>query len=353
MKAKWSGVVFLMATALLAQSQNAGKSADQLRDLANQAKNSKDIEGEVSYFCQASALDEKKYGKKCKQVKEELSKLLAQFQADFAMGSRELQQKDYGGALRDLQKITFGPNKAGAQELMQQARIGLNGGIPIDPASLIAFKTAREAYLRGDFGLAESQLRLVQSPPLHAAANQILTNINVYRDTMKQAEALFQTGDLKEAEHKFQFAASILPTGPGSPLDRLRDVLTAEAKIEVAKQSAADELAKHSAADDIRPALQVKPSPTKLKHTSKSKDVFDSRNHQIIPNSTKDMRQTETNASKKGVSENSQEEPQEIIDCLNRGLSDFMRPIFRKLRTLLAPICKTAESNTQVLLVFI
>jgi hypothetical protein len=305
MKAKWSGVVFLMTTALLAQNLDAGKKADQLRDLANQAKSSKDIQGEANYFCQAAALDDKKYGKKCSQAKDELSKMLAQFQADLAMGNRELQQKDYAGALRDLQKIAFGPNKAEAQELIQQAHIGINGGIPVDPASLAAFKSAREAYLRGDFDSAESQLKPIQSPPLHTAVNQMLTNISIYRDTMKQADAMFQSGDLKGAEQKYKFAVAIQQNGPGSPLDRLRDVLAAEAQAEVAKQQAPPV--------DSHSASQGKSTQSaKMSRAAKSRSASETAH-----------RQTEADAGKKAVPENLQEDPKEVADSLNTGVADF------------------------------
>src|SRR5262249_18082388 len=145
-----AGVVLFMATVMMAQSPDAGKNAAQLQDLASHAKDSGDLQSEADYLCRAAALDAKKYGKKCDRAKDELAKALAQFHADLGMGRTELQRKDYPGALRDLGKITFGPNKAEAQSLMQQARIGIGGGTPIDPASSAAFNAAREAYLRGD-----------------------------------------------------------------------------------------------------------------------------------------------------------------------------------------------------------
>lgn len=315
MKAKWTGAVFVITTALLAQSPDGGKTADQLRDLANQAKNAKDIQGETNYFCQAAALDEKKYEKKCNQAKDELGRVLAQFEADLAMGSRELQQKDYAGALRDLEKITFGPKKAEAQELLQQARIVVNGGIPVDPLSLTAFKAAREAYTRGDFDSVESQLKSVQSPALHAQVNQMLTNINVYRDAMKQADAMFHSGDLKGAEQKYQFAAAIHQNGPGSPLDRLRDVLTAEARAEVAKQQAAA---------DVHPVPQDKPTQSsKMNHGAKSRNVSALAHRQEVTGNLKDMRQRETDAPKNSPSENLWEDPKAAEDSLSAGVADF------------------------------
>jgi hypothetical protein len=188
MKVKLIGGLFLVATAMLAQAPNAGKSADQLRDLASHAKDFGDLQSEANYLCQAAALDGKKYGKKCDRAKDDVAKALAQFQADLEMGRSELQHRDYPGALRDLGKIAFGPNKLEAQELIQQARVGANGGMIVDPASLAALKAAREAYLHGDFDLAESQAKHVQSPSLQAAANELLRNISVLREVQTTAE---------------------------------------------------------------------------------------------------------------------------------------------------------------------
>ncbi|WP_433984616.1 hypothetical protein RBB78_08035 [Tunturiibacter empetritectus] len=119
MKLKWGGIVLLTATAMMAQTSNQDKSADQLRDLASIAKNSGDLLAEANYICQAAALDSKKYEKKCARAKEDANKALVQFQKDLDTGRTEIQQKDYAGALRDLGKITFGPNKAEAQDLTQ------------------------------------------------------------------------------------------------------------------------------------------------------------------------------------------------------------------------------------------
>jgi hypothetical protein len=230
MKLKLCGAVLLTATTLLAQTSNADKSADQLRDLASNAKHFGDLLGEAKYLCQAAALDSNKYEKKCAQAKEDVDKALSQFQTDLVKGRSELQKNNYLGASHDLEKITFGPNRAEAQDLIQLARVGGNGGGPVDLASYDAFNSAREAYLRGDFDTAQSEASRVQYRPIQNVTNQLLTNIRVYRETMKQAEELVRSGDLKGAEQKYQFAIVIKQNGPGNPQDRLRDVQAAEVR---------------------------------------------------------------------------------------------------------------------------
>jgi hypothetical protein len=328
MKVKLSGAVFLVATAMLSQTPNAGKSVDQLRDLANHAKESGDLQSEADYLCQAAALDGKKYGKKCDRAKDDAGKALAQFQADMAMGRTELQRKDYPGALRDLGKIAFGPNKAEAQELMQQARIGISGGIPVDPSSLAAFKTAREAYFRGDFDLAELQAKHVQSPALQNAVNQLLANISVYRDVMKQADAMVHNGDLKGAEQKYQFAVTIQQNGPGNPVERLKEVQAEEARAATEKPQAA--VQSQTAAKS-----KATPPPSKINNTAKIKNSLDTARREETQHDLKaalqaynaalslDARQAEAVAGKKRVLSEMQEDSNAMKDSLKKGVANF------------------------------
>ena len=328
MKVKLSGAVFLVATAMLSQTPNAGKNVDQLRDLATHAKESGDLQSQADYLCQAAALDGKKYGKKCDRAKDDANKALAQFQADLAMGRTELQRKDYSGALRDLRKVTFGPNKTEAQELMQQARIGISGGIPVDPASLTAFKTAREAYLRGDFDQAESQAKRVQSQELQNAVNQLLANISVYREVMKQADALVHNGDLKGAEQKYQFAVTIQQNGPGNPVERLKEVQAAETR-------AASEKPQTVVQSQITAQSKATQSPSKINNTAKIKNSLDTARREETQGDLKaalqaynvalslDARQADAVAGKKRVLSEMQEDSSAMKDSLKEGVADF------------------------------
>jgi hypothetical protein len=350
MKAKLSGAVFLVATAMLSQTPNAGKSVDQLRDLASHAKESGDLQSEADYLCQAAALDGKKYGKKCDRARDDAGKALAQFQADLAMGRTELQRKDYSGALRDLGKVTFGPNKAEAQELMQQARIGISGGIPVDPASLAAFKTAREAYFRGDFDLAELQAKHVQSPALQNAVNQLLANIGVYRDVMKQAAAMAHNGDLKGAEQKYQFAVTIQQNGPGNPVERLKEVQAAEA-------GAATERPPPAVQSQTAAQSKATQPPSKTNNTLKIKNSLDTARRAETQGDLKaalqaynaalflDARQSEALDGKKRVLSEMQEDSNAMKDSLKKGVADFYASHFSHADDAIGAYLQSGEKH--------
>jgi hypothetical protein len=227
-------MLLLTATAIVAQKPQLSQSADELRDLAKQERKSGDFQGEVNHLCQAAKMDPKKYQKKCEKAQEDLQRTLAQFQADLDQGRGEIQRKDYSGAVRDLSKITFGPANEQAQALIVRARIE-GGLLPPEQISQLALAAADAAYSRGDFDKAEEMLARVQSPSMKAAANQIETNINLYRTTMRQAEALVQSGDFKGAADKYTAAATIRPNGPGQPLEHARTALDAQANAEEEK----------------------------------------------------------------------------------------------------------------------
>jgi hypothetical protein len=323
MKLKWGGVVFLAATAMMAQTANQDKSADQLRDLASSAKNSGDLLVEANYLCQAAALDSKKYEKKCARAKEDANKALLQFQTDLDTGRTEIQRKNYGGALRDLGKIAFGPNKAEAQDLTQLARIASYGGTPVDLMSYEAFKSARAAYLRGDFDLAQSESQRVQSPPLQNAANKLLTNISIYRDMMKQAETLARSGDLKGAEQKYQFAILIKPNGPGQPQDRLRELQAAEAQPANAKPVPPPQPLVPVQPQTLSKATPPPPISNDRGKTSMSSAGFGKDAQHLLKSSQANARRAGDVSSNKAASENIQQDPKEVEDSLTQGVADF------------------------------
>ncbi len=230
MRAQFWAVFILAAMTMVAvKTSGESQSADQFLELARQAKNAGDLLGEANYLCQAAAINEKKYGKKCDRARNNANNAIAQFQADMEMARTELQHKDYPGAMRDFGKITFGPNKAEAQRLMQQIR---EGAIitPEMEKSQSTLKAAHTAYVQGDFDSAVNLAKQVQAPVLQPIVNQLLANINIYRDSMKEAEILEHNGDFKGAEQKYQFATTIRANGPGEPQRRLQAVLDEEAK---------------------------------------------------------------------------------------------------------------------------
>ena len=331
MKLKWGGIVLLTATAMMAQTSNQDKSTDQLRDLASIAKNSGDLLAEANYICQAAALDSKKYEKKCARAKEDANKALVQFQIDLDTGRTEIQQKNYGGAFRDLGKITFGPNKAEAQDLTQLARIASNGGTPVDLTSYEAFKSARAAYLRGDFDVVQSEAKRVQSPPLQNAINKLLTNISIYRDMMKQADALARSGDLKGAEEKYQFAILIKQNGPGQPQDRLRELQSAKAQaattepvpppqplVPVQSQTLSKATPPSQTSND-RGKTKISPNPA----PHEQKQALGKDAQQLLKSAQANARKGEDVSGRKAASENTQQDPEEMEDGLTQGVADF------------------------------
>jgi hypothetical protein len=74
MRIAMSAMLLLATTAILAQNPQPDQSADQLRDLAKQARKSGDHQGEASYLCQAARMDAKKHQKKCEKAIEDLQK---------------------------------------------------------------------------------------------------------------------------------------------------------------------------------------------------------------------------------------------------------------------------------------
>lgn len=222
-KLLWIALLSFTPLELIAQLPSPGLSADQLRNLADKAKTAGDLQAESNYICQAAATDGKKYAKRCEKDKLNLTKILAQFRADLDVAKTEIARQDYPGAIRDLTKITFGPNRIEAQQILQDALV-LAGRIPQNQMSPIALEAGRHAFQRGDFDRAEALLIHVSDSPYQANAQQIRGLIHLYRDTMSQAGVLVHNGDYRGAAKKYQLAISIQSNGPGQPEDRLREL---------------------------------------------------------------------------------------------------------------------------------
>jgi len=222
----------LLTTALYADSE-----ADHLKDLAKQAHARGALDQEADDLCQAATLDPQKYSKKCARASADVARQLDEFKGLLGTGQFELQQKDYQGAIRDLSKIRFGPLAQQAQALVAQAKSAL-AQPSADAAGAAALSLALAAYQQGDFNTAAAQASQVHSPNLQAKAQQILTNIKVYQDTMSAGDALTKNGDYKGAEEKYTFAVKINANGPGNPADKLRQTDALLQKQPAAQQSA-------------------------------------------------------------------------------------------------------------------
>jgi hypothetical protein len=214
---------------------------------------------------------------------------------------------------------------------MQLARIASNGGTPVDLISYEAFKSARAAYLRGDFDVAQSEAKRVQSPPLQNTINKLLTNISIYRDMMKQAEALARSGDLKGAEQKYQFAILIKQNGPGQPQDRLRELQAAEAQAANAKPVPPPQplvpvqpqnLSKatpppQTSNDQGKTKMSPNPAPHEQKHG------FGKGAQQLPKSSQANARNVEDVSGKKAAPGDIQQDPEEGKDSLTQGVTYF------------------------------
>lgn len=330
MRARLSLAFLFAAIVMAAQSPDASRQADQLRDQAKHAKEAGDLQSEANDLCLAATIDAKKYTAKCDKAKSFVSTALAQFQADINMGRTALQQKDYAGASRNLSNVTFGPNKAEAQVLLQQARIG-TGDATVDQVSMAALQAVRTAYAKGDFDAIELQAKNVLAPSMQAALKQILTNIAVYGQTMKQAAAMTQSGNFKGAEQKYQFAVLIEKNGPGSPQDRLRE----------AQAAAAQHEKDHPAPPPIQQAQTKAPSqqepvqPPKTNEAAKitgyiqagqraeTQGDLKSAMHNYLSALRLDGRQAEAIAGTKRVRQAMQGDPKVLESSLTDGVTAF------------------------------
>ena len=224
MKAEWWGAAILATTMTMAMQGQDNANAKQLADAARHAHDAGDLPKQADDLCRAAALDPK-FQKRCDKAKEDLSKALSQFDASYNQAVFEARHKDFGGAVRDLSKITFGPHRDAAQALLPQLRVVAHMGSP-EEISRIALQLANAFYAAGKLDEAENWLKYVTVPELQAVQNQMETNIRVYRDTMRAANQLLTQQDLNGAAQKFQFAASIVPNGPGSPKGQLQQLQT-------------------------------------------------------------------------------------------------------------------------------
>ena len=229
------------SSVLLTPAVYADSQTDHLKDLAKQAHARGALDQEADNLCQAAILDPQKYSKKCANARAEVDRQLNEFKGLLGTGQFELQHKDYQGAIRDLSKIRFGSLEQQAQALIAQAKSALMQP-SADATDAAALNLALTAYRQGDFDTAAAQASRVHSPNLQAQAQQILTNIKVYQDTMSAGDTLAKNGDYKGAEEKYTFAVKINANGPGNPADKLRQT---DALLQ--KQPAARQLAQEPA----------------------------------------------------------------------------------------------------------
>ncbi|MBB5060366.1 outer membrane protein assembly factor BamD (BamD/ComL family) [Granulicella aggregans] len=217
----WSAAIFATSMTVATQGQN-NASASQLANSAKHARDAGDLPRQADDLCRAATLDSK-FEKRCEKAKEELSKALAQYDADYSQAVFEAQHKDWAGAVRDLSKITFGPRHDAAQALLPPLRVEAHIGSP-EEISRSALQLANTFYAAGKLDDAESWLKYVAVPAMQTDRHQMETDIRVYRETMQVANQLLTRHDLNGASQKFKFAAGIVPNGPGDPKGQLQQI---------------------------------------------------------------------------------------------------------------------------------
>ena len=235
MKTVWSALLLGCGLTLNAQVSSDAPGAKQLADMAKHAREAGDFPKEGEDFCHAAAVDPKKYSKDCDRAKQHLAQVQAQFDSLFESARSEIKQKNFADAARDLSKIQFGPRKEIAQALLVQVQV-VGHLVPPDVASRLSFQLASAAYMRGNLDEAEVWLKYGPVSLPRSPQAQLLTNIRIYRDTMQQGNELAANHDLAGAAQKYQFAARIVPNGPGNPTELLRRIQAAQSVTDQATQ---------------------------------------------------------------------------------------------------------------------
>lgn len=210
---------------------------NQLKSQAKQAKAKGLVDQEASLLCQAATQDPAHFQKHCDDARSEAARLLGDFDGYLGTGKFEFSHRDYPGAIRDLSRITFGPHATEAQRIIQQAHVIQAAG-GLDAMSAKALHDAQIAYEQGDFSAASAAAQSVQTSDLGPSAQQILHNIQLYRDTMALGDSLAAAGNMKAAQEKYAFALQIKANGPGDPAGRLAGVNAAIAAQQQQKVSA-------------------------------------------------------------------------------------------------------------------
>jgi hypothetical protein len=315
--------------ALCGAVAHADTQADQLLHQAKEAHAKGALDQEADDLCQAAALDPK-YGKKCAHARAEVDRQLKAFQGVLGTGQFELQQKDYQGAIRDLSRITYGPLRDQAQTLVAQAKADLEQPA-VEAASSAALHLALVSYEKGDFATAAAQANQVHAADLQPQAEEILTNIRVYQDTINEANALMQKSDYQNAEQKYTFALKIKGDGPGNPAEKLQQVQAILQK-QAAQQTAATPQPPKQAPAAINYAARVK---SDLDDAKKHEAAGDLKDALLAFNQALalDGRQAEALAGKKRVTAELRDQQSKLSDSLAQGILSYYASDFAQAST--------------------
>src|SRR5882757_4554713 len=220
----FSLVFIVLAPQLLHADKHAdNKRAEDLDAQYKTAMSKHDIEQATNYICDAAKLDPKKYEKKCAGAQKYAADQLLAYDGLIGTGKFEMDHKDYAGAVRDLSKIYFGPHRDEAQHILQEATYLLAHPQEIVDSTQ-ALNAARLAYDRGDLAAAATSAKAVRVNTLQPAAQQILTNILIYEETIQLGDSYMQSKNYAAAQQKYKFAMVIAANGPGNPAGKLQQI---------------------------------------------------------------------------------------------------------------------------------
>jgi hypothetical protein len=232
------GACLVFLAMLMPAFVHADDNLDNLNAAYKAALERKELDRAADYICQAAKLDPGKYEKKCAGVQKAIAKELPQYDKLFLDGRTKFEKKDYVGGIRDLQKITFGPHHDEAQQLIQQATNLLNHLSQPADTGMQKLKQVQAAYESGDFPTASTVAASITDANILPYIKQIVTNIQIYNESMQEGDAYMQQGQYAAAKQKYSFALVIKNNGPGNPADKLQRItalLAAAEKPQVAE----------------------------------------------------------------------------------------------------------------------
>jgi hypothetical protein len=324
-------LVIVASLALMTPATRADEQKDHLKDLEKQAKQAKD-QGDLAqmanYLCEAAKLDASHYGKRCERARADEEKKMQEFKTDLETGTQELQHNDLAGAIRDLSRIVFGPNRGQAQLLILKAKASLPGP-EFEAANQAVLRAATADYLRGDFDAASSQASEVHSAALQPEAKLMLSEIKEYQDAMARAALLAQSANYKGAHDAYALAVKINPNGPGSPADKMRDMdsklasQAAEAAAQSQQAAAAETLQRAEDAAKVRDGLAQA-------RRDEAKGDFKTALHGFESVLTLDGRQAEALAGRQRVLARLRSDSQELVDGLEQGIRSYYSSQFEQ-----------------------
>ena len=235
----WVGLLIAFAPATVFADHNPFGDKDDVTVRYKAALARNDIEQAVSIVCNAARNDPKKYEKRCISAQQDASKQLQKLDGFFIAGKKELGERNYAGAVRDLGKVTAGSHKDEALALLKEASEGL-AHPQLLATNRVTLGVAQAAYARGDLIAAKLNASEIKASELLPIAQQMLNNIRAYEDAMQQASQAVREHNYAAAQQKYRFALAVNANGPGDPGGKLQELVTLSNSAKVSPSSKAE-----------------------------------------------------------------------------------------------------------------